>query len=50
MKIRKAEVRDIPGMIELLHQVGDVHHHIRPDIFRPGCLKYHEAALEALKA
>ena len=48
MEIRKAEVRDIPGMIELLHQVGDVHHNIRPDIFRPGCLKYDEAALAEL--
>ena len=48
MIIRKAEVRDIPGMIELLHQVGDVHHNIRPDIFRSGCLKYDESALAEL--
>ena len=48
MEIRKAEKRDIPGMIALLCQVGDVHHEIRPDIFRAGCLKYDEAALEVL--
>ena len=45
MNIRKAESRDIPGMIELLKQVGQVHHEIRPDIFRSGAQKYDEAAL-----
>ena len=45
MEIRMAEERDIPGMIELLKQVGGVHHEIRPDIFRLGCQKYDEAAL-----
>ena len=48
MEIRKAETRDIPGMIELLKQVGEVHHVIRPDIFRSGAQKYNEADLEAL--
>ena len=48
MNIRLAESRDIPGMINLLHQVGDVHHQIRPDIFRPGALKYTPAQLEEL--
>ena len=48
MTIRLAESRDIPGMINLLHQVGDVHHQIRPDIFRPGALKYTPAQLEEL--
>lgn len=48
MEIRLAEYRDIPGMIALLHQVGQVHHDIRPDIFRDGALKYDEAALEQL--
>ena len=48
MKIRRAEVRDIPGMIALLHQVGDVHHQIRPDIFRSGAIKYTEKDLEEL--
>lgn len=32
-------------MIELLKQVGEVHHQIRPDIFRAGALKYDENAL-----
>ena len=45
MNIRKAETRDIPGMIALLKQVGRVHHEIRPDIFRAGAQKYDEAAL-----
>ena len=48
MEIRMAQVRDIPGMIELLKQVGEVHHQIRPDLFRSGAQKYDEAALEAL--
>ncbi|MBR2310369.1 MAG: GNAT family N-acetyltransferase [Oscillospiraceae bacterium] len=48
MEIRFADTRDIPGMIRLLQQVGEVHHRIRPDLFRSGAQKYDEAALEAL--
>ena len=48
MTIRFAEKRDIPGMIDLLQQVGEVHHQIRPDLFRSGAQKYDEAALETL--
>ena len=48
MEIRFAETRDIPGMIDLLQQVGEVHHRIRPDLFRAGAQKYDEQALEAL--
>ena len=48
MTIRFAEIRDIPGMIELLKQVGEVHHQIRPDLFRSGAQKYNEADLEEL--
>ena len=48
MDIRKAETRDIPGMIDLLLQVGEVHHRIRPDLFRSGAQKYDENALEQL--
>ena len=48
MTIRFAEPRDIPGMIALLKQVGQVHHDIRPDLFRAGAQKYDEAALEKL--
>ena len=48
MEIRMANTRDIPGMIDLLLQVGEVHHKIRPDLFRSGAQKYDETALEAL--
>ena len=50
MNIRRAEEKDIPGMLSLLRQVGQVHHHIRPDIFPETTLKYDETALlELLK-
>ena len=48
MIIRKAEARDIPSLLALLQQVGQVHHEIRPDIFPAGTLKYDEAALALL--
>ncbi len=48
MTIRFAAKEDIPGLIRLLRQVGQVHHEIRPDIFREGAQKYDEAALSAL--
>ncbi|MGN0998710.1 MAG: GNAT family N-acetyltransferase [Faecousia sp.] len=50
MEIRFANDRDIPGMIDLLQQVGEVHHQIRPDLFRAGAQKYDEAALGRLLA
>ena len=40
MEIRFAAPRDIPGIIDLLKQVGQVHHLGRPDIFRAGAQKY----------
>jgi ribosomal protein S18 acetylase RimI-like enzyme len=46
--IRKAEKRDIPGIIGLLHQVNMVHHVLRPDLFKPHTTKYNEQELEAL--
>ena len=46
MEIRFAGVRDIPGILELLRQVGGVHHDIRPDIFRCGAIKYTRQELE----
>ena len=50
MDIRLAQERDIPGILELLRQVGQVHHELRPDIFRADCQKYDEnALLELLK-
>ena len=48
MTIRRAETRDIPGIIALLYQVGGVHHDIRPDIFRENAIKYTPEQLEAL--
>ena len=48
MEIRLADVRDIPGMIRLLRQVGQVHHDIRPDLFRDGAQKYNEEDLKEL--
>ena len=48
MNIRFAENKDIPAMIDLLRQVGQVHHQIRPDIFRPNAQKYDEIALAEL--
>ena len=48
MDIRLATNRDIPGMLSLLLQVGQVHHLIRPDIFPERTLKYDEHALSAL--
>lgn len=40
MKIRFAEIEDVPAILNLLQQVGALHHAIRPDIFRAGAQKY----------
>ena len=48
MNIRIASREVIPGLIRLLYQVGGLHHEIRPDLFRPGAVKYTETELEAL--
>ena len=48
MEIRLATLNEIPGMIDLLQQVGEVHHQIRPDLFRAGAQKYSEADLAEL--
>jgi len=48
MEIRRAENRDIPGMIALLYQVGEVHHVIRPDLVRAGGIKYTPEQLEKI--
>ena len=40
MLIRFAETRDVPGILELLRQVGGVHHRGRPDLFRSNAQKY----------
>ena len=46
--IRKASNKDIPRIIELLHQVNMVHHVIRPDLFKPHKTKYNEQELETM--
>ena len=48
MIIRPAQSADIPGMLELLTQVCNVHQAIRPDIFKPNGVKYDETALAEL--
>ena len=40
MEIRFAIPEDVPGILELLRQVGQVHHQGRPDIFRADAQKY----------
>ncbi len=40
MEIRFAMAQDVPGILSLLRQVGQVHHEGRPDIFRAGAQKY----------
>lgn len=44
--IRKAEKRDIKGLLKLLYQVDAVHSGIRPDLFKSNTPKYDEQALE----
>ena len=40
MRIRKAEEKGIPRIMELLGQVLEIHADICPDIFIPGITKY----------
>ena len=40
--IRKAEIIDVKGILDLLSQVLELHAKIRPDIFIPGTAKYTE--------
>ncbi|MBQ1877200.1 MAG: GNAT family N-acetyltransferase [Erysipelotrichaceae bacterium] len=48
MKVRRAEIRDIPEILNLLVQVDMVHHEGRPDIFRGPATKYSEQQLAAI--
>lgn len=45
MEIRKAEERDIEGILNLLVQVDMVHHNGRPDLFKGPATKYNAAEL-----
>ena len=48
MRIRKAEEKGIPRIMELLGQVLEIHADIRPDIFIPGITKYTDTELAEL--
>lgn len=48
MLIRRAEEKDMPGILKLLSQVLMVHHNGRPDLFKGGVRKYTEEELAAL--
>lgn len=50
MKIRRAEEKDIPRILELLVQVNDVHSDGRPDLFIRGKTKYTEVDLKKILA
>ena len=45
MNIRRAEIRDIPGINKMLYQVNNVHEAIRSDIFVKDCKKYNDEEL-----
>jgi len=49
-KVRRAENKDIPGILDLLVQVDMVHHNARPDIFKGPATKYNEEELKAIIA
>jgi len=48
MNIRRAVKEDIPGVLNLLSQVLEVHAKIRPDIFISGTTKYSSDELEEM--
>ena len=48
MEIRFAQTGDVPGILALLRQVGQVHHQGRPDIFRQGAQKYSASQVLAM--
>ena len=48
MNIRQAERRDTPSLLALLSEVLEIHHEIRPDIFKSGATKYSESELYAI--
>ena len=48
MEIRFAINEDIPGILALLQQVGQLHYEGRPDIFRTGAQKYGPSQVMAM--
>ena len=49
-QVRRAEIRDIPAILELLVQVDMVHHNGRPDLFRGPATKYNADELKEILA
>ncbi len=47
-KVRRAEIGDIPAILELLVQVDMVHHNGRPDLFRGPATKYNADELKGI--
>ncbi len=50
MPIRRATVKDMPQINRLLHQVLNVHHNGRPDLFKGNVKKYGDDELAAIIA
>lgn len=50
MRIRRAEMKDIPKMNDLLNQVCLIHYQGRPDLFKTGTKKYSDQQLVKLIA
>lgn len=50
MNVRRAEIKDIPGILNLLVQVGMVHHEGRPDLFKGPATKYNAEELKGIIA
>ncbi|MCR5702155.1 MAG: hypothetical protein K6G76_08440 [Lachnospiraceae bacterium] len=48
MLVRRAETKDISGLLRLLVQVDMVHHNARPDIFKGPATKYDEEELKSI--
>lgn len=50
MNVRRAEIKDIPGILNLLVQVDMVHHEGRPDLFKGPATKYNAEELKGIIA
>lgn len=48
MEIRFAQAKDVPGILTLLRQVGQLHHEGRPDLFRAGAQTYGASGVLAM--
>ena len=48
MNVRHAEIKDIPGILDLLIQVDMVHHEGRPDLFKGPATKYNANELKEI--